>query len=65
MPRTRFTFHYANAAHDWFVYDHLLNRVVRTGASALSAARDAHTREEEWRARCDRWQQAENRSNAH
>jgi len=65
VPPAQFTFHYANAADDWYVYDHLLNRVVRTGTSALAAARDARALEEDWRAQCDRWQRADNRGNAH
>ncbi len=55
----RFTYHHHAATGSWYVYDRLLDRTVRIERLGVTAATVAREYEAEWRARCQRWNEAE------
>jgi len=61
-PPPRYTSHYHPVTGSWYVYDRLLSVSMCAATSALSAADLAHAEENGWRARCQRWVEAEHRA---
>ncbi len=60
-PPSRFTYHHHAATGSWYVYDRLLDRTGRIERLGVTAAIVARDEEVEWRARCQRWIEAEHR----
>ncbi len=60
-PPPRYTLHHHAATGSWYVYDRLRDRTVRIEGLGVTAATVARDEEVEWRARCQRWIEAEHR----
>ncbi len=58
-PRTRFTTHEAAMTRTWSVFDHLRGYSIRHGLIYAAALSSARGEEAAWRARCQRWIEAE------
>jgi len=64
MPRPRFVARSRPGLGTWVVFDDLRGHTVSAGNTAAVATFIAHSHEETWRARCDRWQRAEHQDSA-
>ncbi len=60
-PRPRFTTHENVLTRTWTVFDHLRGYSIRSGFIYATAASIARSEEASWRARCQRWIEAEHR----
>jgi hypothetical protein len=61
-PPARYIISHDAPMGHWYVADRLIGRVVYSGTSLMPADRRAHDEEDRWRARCQRWIEAENRA---
>jgi len=60
-PPARYIVHHHATTGRWRVVDRLVDRVVYSGTTVLSAGRYARDEEDDWRARCQRWVEQEER----
>ncbi len=61
VPVARFIIRRDGTSGYWYVIDRLLARVPYFSLLMLSADYHARAEEDRWRARCQRWQEAEHR----
>jgi len=55
----RYTVHYYEATGHHYAFDNLTGRVISADLSSAAAGSAARVYEQEWRVRCDRWKQTE------
>ncbi len=60
-PRPRFVARPRRVSDTWVVFDDLRGHTVTAGNTAAVAKFIARSHEASWRARCERWRQAEHR----